>query len=476
MSPALRDFYLLWRMASSTRNKGSVKWVLRAIALIVVVAFLLFLLESRDVSVAVGVGVRIALAGLTLVAVMSFLPGAVKLNTPVNAQLVPRMRRRLMQLTAAVWVAATTMATLVALGTSLPAPLVFLATGSFIATQGLGLSGHRAGYYLQFVAYVILGFGGSDLVGEALEQAAGGWYFVVCAGLMLVFSAYALKAMFMGGGDRHYAVRERQRHQRDPLGLQGQTGERNRHRLATALYVGALRRDCARRDAGKLLAHLLGPRDHWTSQALVLAAIVVPMAGAMLLIRHHGGDTLRRLLADLGWVFAAGFLLGPLVEAQRRNARLIDTVAEQRLLRLAPVMPGSAAPFNRRVARMLLGSGVRSWCGMTVAVMCLTLARGASASVLVTQFSLCCLMLPLLGLNLRDQARLGSMLGSGVFLFLLASAAVSLVTGLILYAATGLPVMPGAALTSIAITCVDMAQHWRRSADAPFAVPVGRLA
>ncbi|MBD8529201.1 MULTISPECIES: hypothetical protein [unclassified Massilia] len=414
MSQALRDFYLLWRMARSTRHKRRIKWLLGAIALIVVVTFLLFL-ESRDVLLAVGVGVRIALAGLTLVAVMSFLPGAVKLNTPINAQLVPRMRRRLMQLTAGVWVTATAVATLVALGTRLPAPLVFLATGSFIATQGLALSGHRAGFYLQFVGYAILGFGGSNLVGEALERAAGGWYFVVCAGLMVVFSAYALKAMFMGGGDRHYALRERQRHQLDPLGPQGHSGERNRHRLSTALYVGALRRDCARRNAGKLLAHLLGPKDHWTSQTLALAAIVVPMAGAMLLIRHHGGDTLRRLLAGLGWAFAAGFLLGPLV-------------------------------------------------------------RGATESVLVTQFSLCCLMLPLLGLNLRDQARLGSMLGSSVFLFLLASAAVSLVAGLILYAATGLPVMPGAALTSIVITCVDMAQHWRRSADAPFAFPVGRLA
>jgi hypothetical protein len=105
-----------------------------------------------------------------------------------------------------------------------------------------------------------------------------------------------------------------------------------------------------------------------------------------------------------------------------------------------------------------------------------TLAAGAPPSGLLKQVCLACLTLPLIGLNLRDQARLSSMLGSSVLLFLMTSAGVSILAGMILRAAAGLPVLHGAALMSITIACMDGVRRWKASVDAPHAFPVGRLA
>jgi hypothetical protein len=202
MKQALRDFHLLWRMACSGRNKHSGKLVTCTIVALSVAVTLTYLVQGRDALLALGVGVRTALAGLTMVEVMAFLPGAAKLNTSANAQLVPHMRRRLMQLTAGIWVAATVLATLLAFGTRLSPAVVFLATGSFIAAHCLALSGHRAGWYLQVAVYAMLAFGGGALLGEALDGAASGWHLALSTGLMCGFGVYALKAMLMNAAAR----------------------------------------------------------------------------------------------------------------------------------------------------------------------------------------------------------------------------------------------------------------------------------
>lgn len=196
MNQALRDFHLLWRMACSGRNKRSGQLLTCTIVALSIAVTLMYLVQGRDALLALGVGVRIALAGLTMVEVMAFLPGAAKLNTPANAQPVPHMRRRLMQLTAGIWGAATALATLLAFGTRLPPAVVFLATGSFIGAQCLALSGHWAGRYLSCAVYAVLAFGGGAMLGEALHGAASGWHLALSTGLMCGFGVYALKTMF----------------------------------------------------------------------------------------------------------------------------------------------------------------------------------------------------------------------------------------------------------------------------------------
>lgn len=242
------------------------------------------------------------------------------------------------------------------------------------------------------------------------------------------------------------------------------------------MYLSFLRRDCASRDAGKLLGHLLGARGHWSYQALSLLLVTLVGGAALLALRLYGGDTLRVMAANGGWIFALGVMLVPLFEHERRNIRLMETRGEQALLRLAPAMPATAGAFNRTLARVQLRSALPGWCMQVAAVLALTLAAGAPLSFHAMQLCACCLTLPLIGTNLRRHARDAGLLGLGPVLTLLLSAAISFAAGAWINARFGLPLTAGAALASILIALVAVPWRWKRSVAAPIAFPVGRLA
>ena len=473
MTAAPRDYYLLWRMALSARQPHARGFLLSVTALAALAIGLLVWFKTSDLGLTLGAAARIVLGGLLSGYVLYFLPGAVKLNTPAHARLAPRMRRRLMQLTAAAWAGATGLAALLAWGTPLSPAFVLLGMGTLLAILGLAHSGHRAGTVAQFIFFPVFIIPGAvDLVRQHLGHGAG---FVIASALMLALAAFTLETMFMNGGDRHFALRTRQKIQAERLTAQGQFKTRNHNRFAMGLYLAALRRDSAGHNPGKLLVHLLGARAHWTQQVLVLGSAALLAGIAVFVFREFGGETMRAMLTDIAPAFASGFFIASLFEFGSRNTRLIETRGEQALLRLAPVMPARAPVFNRSLARLLLRSAAINWCMLLAASLWLTLAAGAPASGMLKQVCLACLTLPLIGLHLRDQSRLSSMLGSSVLVFLMSSAGVSLLAGMALRAATGLPVLHGAALMSVVIACVDGTRRWKASVDAPHAFPVGRL-
>ena len=474
MKAALRDYRVLWRMALSARQPRARAFLLSVTALVALAVGLLVWLKTSDAGLALGMAARIVLGGLLTGYVTYFLSGAVKLNTPVHARLVPRMRRRLMQLAAASWAGATGLAALLAWGTPFSPAFVLLGMGIWLAALGLARSGHRAGVAAQFLFFP--GFmvpGAVDLARRHLGHGAG---FAIAVVLMLALAAFTLRTMFMNGGDRHYALRTAQKLLTERLTPQGQFKAPNPNRFAMGIYLAALRRDSAGHNAGKLLAHLLGARQHWTQQVLGMGSVALLAGVAVFVLREFGGETVRAMLTNNAPTYASWIFMASLFDLGARNTRLIETRGEQALLRLAPVMPARPPVFNRSLARLLLANAAIGWCILLAASLWVTLAAGAPASGLFKQVCLACLALPLIGLNLRDQSRLSSMLGSSVFLFLLASAGVSVVAGIILRTATGLPVLPGAALMSITIACVDGARRWKASVDAPHAFPVGRLA
>ncbi len=122
---------------------------------------------------------------------MYFLSGAAKLNTPVHARLVPRMRRRLMQLTTASWAGATGLAALLAWGTPLSPAFVLLGMGTWLAILGLVRSGHRAGTVAQFMFFPAFIVPGSvDFARQHLGHGAG---FAIAMALMLALAAFTLR-------------------------------------------------------------------------------------------------------------------------------------------------------------------------------------------------------------------------------------------------------------------------------------------
>jgi hypothetical protein len=475
MSPVLRTHGVLARMALSSRQPSAWMIVLSFAAVAAVTIGFLVQLKMDDPMLSIGVAARIALAGLLAGWAGYFLPGAIKLNTPANARLVPALRRRLMQLTAGAWAAATLLAALLAVGTGLAPSLVLLGAGGGLATFALARTGHWAGVAAQFGLFPLVALS-RVIPASALDRLAHGAGLAAASLLMLAYGAFTLRTMFMNGGERHYALRERQKLQTERLTPKGQFREGKPNRVFTAVYLAALRRDCAGRDAGKLLGHLLGAREHWSGQLLALAVVTPVLGGALLALRFYDGDALRLMVANGGWVVAASLMLVPLFDHERRNIRLMETRGEQTLLRLAPAMPAGAAAFNRTLAGVQLRSAVLGWCLQAGAVGLLTLAAGAPASFYVLQLCLCCLTLPLIGTNLRQHARHAGLLGLGPAFALLVTAAISFAAGAAIHAVSGLPITAGAALASVLIALVVVPWRWKRSVAAPIAFPVGRLA
>jgi len=472
MNAALRDYHLLWRMALSIRHArtNTILFGFAVFAALCVGA--LVQLEEREPLHTASAAVRVALASLLGGWMVYFVPGAVKLNTPFTARMVPRMRRRLMGLTTLVWAIATASATLMSFDTRMVPAFVFLGTGSWIAAYGLGLSGHRAAGAVQCALVFPVVFN-SSLPAGLFDSLAG---LAVATLLMLALGAFALQAMFMNGGEKHYAACEARALQSERLSAAGQFRERKERKFGAALYLRVLRRDCRARDSGRLLGHLMGAQNHWVYRAIMLGRVVAVAACALLGMRLFASVDTKDMAAATGWIFASALLLVPLFDSERRNVRLKDTAAEQALFRLAPAMPGAAPAFNRKVDGVLLRGALLEWAMLAGTVLILSAMSGASASSMFMQACFCCLTLPLVGASLRNHAHRAGLLGWRLFLGAAASIGTSVAAGVALERALGLPLTAGAALASIVIALAVVAGGFARSRTAPFAFPAGRLA
>lgn len=471
----LADYWLLWRMALSTRHPRASAIVLGLTAVATIVVALLVQLKNADPLMTAGVALRVALGGVMMGWMLYFVPGAVKLNTPFTARLVPRLRRRLIELTALVWLVAIVSSALMTQGTRLSPALVLLGTGTWLAAYGLGQSGNRVGAWVQFAAWMLVVFH-EHLPAGLLDALKSGTGFAIAALLMLTFGALALQWMFLNGGERHYAAREAQILQADKLTVAGQFKERKQHRIGASLYEWVLRRDSAARNSGRLLGHLLGARNHWVHRALAMAGILAVGVVAMVLLHFFGSADLQDMITNIGWAGAAMLMLGALFDCERRNMRLKDTAAEQALMRLVPPLPGGAPAFNRQLAGTLLRVGLLEWAMLAATALCLGLLSGATLANLGWQACLCCLTLPVVAANLRDHAQRVGLLGWQLLCGFVLSVCISVAVGAAAHGVFGLPVLAGTALASIVIAIALVANGFRRAETAPYAFPAGRLA
>jgi len=475
MKTPLNDYWLLWRMALSTRHPRASAIVLALAAVATILVALLVQLKNADPLMTAGFALRVAFGGVMMGWMLYFVPGAVKLNTPFTARLVPRLRRRLIELTALVWLVAVVSGALMTQGTRLSPALVVLGTGTWLAAYGLGQSGNRVGAWVQFAAWMTVVFH-EHLPAGLVDALRGGTGFAVAALLMLAFGALALQWMFLNGGERHYAAHEAQILQTERLTVAGQFKERKQHRIGASLYELVLRRDSAARHSGRLLAHLLGARNHWVYRALAMAGVLAVGVVAMGLLHFFGSADLQDMIRNIGWAGAALLMLGALFDCERRNVRLKDTATEQALMRLVPPLPRGAPAFNRQLAGTLLRVGLLEWAMLAATVLCLGLLSGATPANLGLQACLCCLTLPVVAANLRDHAHRAGLLGWRLLCGFVLSVCISFAVGAAAHAVFGLPMLAGAALASIVIAVTLVANGFRRAESAPYAFPAGRLA
>lgn len=469
MSPALRDYALLWSTATASRDSRA-KWmfVLVALTLPLVVGMLVWA-RTGALAEALGYAVRMPV-GVYLFAALSFyVPGAIRLNTPANARLVPRMRRRLVELTVFIWGAGTAAMTLLAWDTAISAPIIATATFAWLVGLGLGSAGYQIGTLMQ-IAVPMTVIARQRVPETLFEQPM----FAGIVLLLLALGARTLELMFPNGGDRHWERRQAQQRVIERTSPEGMMRQASRVRLGGALYAAALRRNSTALRAPAVMLAVLGPAMHWTQRYLPLLALTLLALAVVALVRLSGSTT---AFAG-GWVIGMcqAMLFAQLFTYEQRSQRLADTRTEQSLLRMAAAIPAAPGPFNRQLNASLLRMAVLDWTAVVACLLAVSAFAGAARPNLLLQAQICCLTLPLLSANVRDHARSS---GPGLLRLvgaLLAALALSLGTGALLYKLAGTPVMPVAAAASTVLAAAVAAWRWRRAVAAPHAFPVGRLA
>jgi hypothetical protein len=469
MMPALRNYALLWSTATASRDPRA-RWMFGAVALGLMLAVgVLVWSRTGALFETLGYTARVPVAVFLFAALTYYMPGAILLNTPANARLVPHMRRRLVRLTVCVWAASTAAAALLGWDTAAPAALIACAAFAWLIGLGLGSAGYQLGGVLQGAVPCLVV--GRDYLPEVLFQqpfVAG-----ICL-LLLALAARTLDLMFPNGGDRHWERRHAQLRVIERTRPEGMMRQASRARFAGALYAAALRRNSTARRAPAFVLPMLGPALHWTQRYLPLLAIAAVAVVLIVVLKFTGNEAqfARKWLAllCLGMLFAQLFTYG------QRGQRLADTATEQSLLRMAPPILAAPLPFNRQLNGSLLRMALLDWSAIVATLLAVSAFAGSTRADLVVLAQLCCLTLPLVGANLRNHAR-----GSGLTILpmvgaLVASVACSFGASLLLRHLVNTPLIPVAALVSVVLAAGVVAWRWRAAIAAPHAFPTGRLA
>lgn len=470
MNTRLRDYRMLWRAAvthASPRMSGVIRWGAIVIAIVFAAAQ------------TVNGGPREGLATLwTAASVLvllnwawRFMPGAMKLNTPVNARLVPQMRRRLVELSCLVCLAGIAGFASAPHADTRELGFWLLWLVSFVVGIGLGAAGHRAAEPIittLCLTWFLEKWLPQDLTALLSHPVAIVLALPLYAGVIVV----AVRAMFPQGGERHWEmVAKRLRwaassRQPDPL-IEQMASKQTR-----GWYNKTLRRDSARRDGRRLALHALGPTHHLGETVAVLAilAVVVICTGILSTWRAD-----REVTAGIGWLFACMLLVVPLLHSVRLAQLPASLAAEQGLVRLAPAMPGGAAAFNVQLGRSLLLRALAGWALATGAALLLAALGNAGPEALLRVLCVACIILPVVAVPLRNHAsRTGSAAGAAATL-LLVSIVEGVILGLAVKSMTGIAALPVAALASIGLTMVVAMRGLRKMRRAPCAFPAGRM-
>lgn len=470
MSARLRDYGMLWHAAvthANPRMSGVIRWG----AIIVAIVF--------AAGQAVDKGPREGLAMLWTVASVflllnwawRFMPGAMKLNTPANAWLVPQMRRRLVELSCLVCLAG----------------IAGFASSPHADTSELGI------WLLWMVIFVVgigLGAAGHWAAGPIITTLCFGWFLAewLPAGMRAALShpvaivlslpiyagviVVAVRAMFPQGGERHWEMVAKRLRWAAPSGKPDPLIEQVASRQTRGWYGKTLRRDSARRDSRRLVLHALGPTYHLAETVAVLGilAVVVTCTGILSTWRAD-----REVTAGIGWLFACMLLAVPLLHSVRLAQLPAGFAAEQGLVRLAPAMPGAVVAFNIQLGRSLLLQGLAGWALATGAALLLAALGGAGPEALLRVICVACIVLPVVAAPLRNHASRAGTAAGTVAALLLVSIVEGVILGLAVNSMTGIPALPVAALASIGLSLYAVMRGLRTMQLAPCAFPAGRM-
>ena len=469
MTARLAQYWLLWQAALSFTRSFSRHLLLLA-ALFVTLVAALVIRATGSAHAWLGWALCIPAGFLLFTWTLAYLPGAFKLNSPANAQLVPGMRRRLIELSLLVWLTGIgAMAAGMHLVTAMPGPALWLT-----AVITLGTATMAAGVSLAWLLYLPL------LAGLIANRFLPVWLLAAVQDvtmsrlallLLPLLGALAAVAMFPQAGQRHWHRFARQ---------SGAGAFASSMILAQVPGGGSLdgmllRRAVARRAQGALLMLALG-RSLPAALASGLAAGALA-TGALIYLASRGVLPLTTdYFQGLSWGMIAGILLFLVFQASMAPTWLARSIGEQALVRLAPALPSSPAAFNGLLARAQLRQLLAIWLMATGVVFLQGIISGMPDDVLLQQAGVCCMTLPALALALRNHASSTSWPVFGRCAVALGVSCVGPLAGIVANALLELPFWPVALMTACGLSVVLVRQRMRLMRAAPIAFPAGRMA
>lgn len=478
MKTAFEDVRRIARVTTVQRvsRAGSVmRWLAGLLALGLVIGALVAEMRGRLDFVALA-RVAVGMAGfwLGIVWAMLFIPGSVLINSAVNARLLPRQRRRLMQMAVGGWLLCTS-AIAIAFGSWAVLPIV----GLYLISLPLLFTGHRQALVPAMLACTWPMLSRAVLPQSLVDAAASAPSLFVLTMLLLPAGALALRLLYPDGGDVYLARRDEQVKRiqcfanRDganvAAGFGGPLGAGTRR-----LYGAILRRACRKGEPGKLLMHALGPQTHWSAWVGGIGMLLAIGLGVRALLAW--GDTGKGQFVAAVANGASGvttmlvLFCTAVIGQQMRRTR-----GEQALLRLTP-LAGDAALLNRRLAIGMLVRTLQIWLAQTAAILAATCLIGGDGAGLLRQFALCCL-----AGQVATMGLLGDYAGDGGWNPMLALraalvAAVEVIVAVGLDWLSGPSVWPWLIVIALVSGAFQLRYSWRMMLAAPVAFPAGRMA
>lgn len=479
MTSALQDYRNIWRVTTVQRVDGSVKLV-RRLGLLTLVggaAILAIAMARHQLDAATSARLLLGIGAfwLALIWTVLFVPGSVLLNVVTHARLVPRQRRRLMQMTGAGWLVLTLALTVVA-GTWTALPVVGFYLIAFASMFSAGK--------IRAVAPIIIVGNWSWVSRSVLPPAlvdvlASDAAMALLAVLLVPAGALALRWMYAPGGDAHFIRHDTLR--KHMARFEGHGGAGRQEDGTIRAYAAALRRDSKhgrqRADPGRMLMHALGPSVHWSawtsSIVVMLAAGIVIRLLRMWQESGGGSGSLHDFIEGASSAGLAMLVLTILFSAAAFGQAIARTRGEQALLRLAPLAADTAL-LNRRLAAQLLRRGLGLWAGLTLAILCASVLV-AGPGVLLRQFGLCCL-----AGQVATMGLLGDYAGKGGWGPALAWRAAGLglievLAAVVLAWLSGTSIWAWTVVVAVAVAGFRLRRSWQGMLAAPVAFPARRM-
>jgi hypothetical protein len=474
MNAALQDYRTIWRTAILLRDPGAMRTLYLVAGAVAACGAVLVVLGDLSVLKALRFMTAIAFMGLALIWTFVFVPGAIRMNSPINAWLLPRQRRRLLEMTAAYWLVATLGVTF-GLGDWVVLPLV--------ASGVLGLTLLMAGN--KYVSYLMIVAGNGPwlvpLVVPAAwtERMTGSAAISTLNVLILPAAVWGLRWLYPAGGDAYLERRADQIKRLNHFAMRTEDKQAMAHGMAgqgnLSFYRLALRYERFRADPGTMLIHALGPTAHWTAWGGAIATILLLGVGGRILLAATHIPAVDSFAHNVVGVAPGLLALVIVFSTAQYGHQLRRTRGEQALLRLTP-LAGDAALLNRRLATRLLRQALAVWVLLTVAVLAVTLPLVSGPDALLRQLGLCCVagqaaMMGLLGdyASERGGWNLALALRAGAYVLVQALVAVGL--GQL----TGTTAWPWLIDIPLTVCAVQLRLDWKRMLAAPPAFPAGRM-